>query len=510
MFRSFAALLLATVLGGCATTPYTYYGERGYERYPSEPDRGYDDGYYDDDYGYDGSYYAYPDYIEYPAYYSLFWSFNRNYVDPYWHPHFYYGVTWFPRNYFSVSYRSWPRYSYAYRYGWPHYSYLSYSPYRGAWSDYYYDWYPWYSHHSGYHYQQPYYAPRYGSAGNEAERLSRFTRYAENPGRGGYFYDDGPSPRRWDDRAGQREEVIERREAVRGADYSGRGSDRIDPGVGGFRGGADSRGASYGGGRVERGADSRRYGDSRGEVSRGSLPDSGARTDPGVSGFQNPRNNATPLPRGEPRAPVDRDSREQIRQYGNDRRADSEGIPYPYRSDTGSRGGYGRGASTAPREDGRGYSAPAIRDREPQLSREANAWRSGGSTRDSSPEPSYREDSSRGGWSTPAPSRSREADRYQAPERSQPRYEAPEPSPRYEAPERSPRFEAPERSQPRYEAPEPSPRFEAPERSEPRFEAPERSEPRYEAPDPPARDFGGDDGGSARDELIRQGDSERR
>src|SRR5690606_28960402 len=83
-----------------------------------------------------------------------------------------YGVTFFPRHYFAVSFRSWPRYS-GY-YGWPpYYRYVPYAPYRGAWFDYYYDWTPWYAHHP---HIRHHYAPRYGNVRHETERLTNWSR----------------------------------------------------------------------------------------------------------------------------------------------------------------------------------------------------------------------------------------------------------------------------------------------------------------------------------------------
>lgn len=522
MLRILLSSLLVACLGGCVTTEYRYYGERDYRGYdPAAADSGYVGSAYDDydyaldDTGYTGigsSYYVYPDWFEYPAYYSIYWTINRNYVDPYWHPHFYYGVTWFPRNYFSISFGSYySPYDVSHRW-WPHYGYLSYSPYRLSWVDYYYDWYPWYSHYPRYHDHGDYYVPRYGSARNEAERLSRYTRY--NPGRTPYFPDDGESSRRWDDRAWQRQDVIDRRESIRGADYYSRGDRRADPGVSGFRNDNDPRSPRYDGGRGS---------------PRGQAPTSSERIDPRVSGFQNPRApTSTAAPRGAtpPPARGSGDVRREIDQ--RDRSRDDEGIPYPYRS--------------TPTQSGRTYTGRGVGDTggvrgEPRAptSRtvDSGGWRSPTmsppSSRYSTPQqPATRAPRDEGGYSlprqTPRYTAPRQDDSYSAP-REQPRY-APRESERYSAPRAQPEYSAPRgggwsapepsrsRQADSYSRPEPSsPRFSAPEPREPspRFSAPEprESSPRF---DPPERESRGEssDGGSARGEAARfRDDSER-
>lgn len=447
MLRALSILLLAGLLGGCATQNYRYYGSDYYSRSGADPswqaaERGYvDAGYVDHRIG--GNYYDYPDWVDSPYYYSLFWSFNRAWVDPFWYPNFYYGVTWYPRNYFSVSYRYFPRSHHYYRYGRPYYAYLSYSPYRYAWVDYYYDWYPWYSHYPHYHYNR-YYAPRFGNSRNEAERLA---------GLGGltrqerYQRQDGYYSRGWD-QSQSRRDVISERQAARGADHYSSSGRRIDPAVSGFERGANPRGANssredrrYDSGR--RGAD---YGDSD---SRRELR--------GIAGPNSPRDNRAPLATREPSATSS--PRDADRSGVSPSRRDLEaGIPYPDRS--------------TPR-----YTAPA---------------------RYGTP----REDSynSRSGYTSRSgvESRSRDANSY-SPPREPIRYNpapAREPEPRYSPPPRAEfnvgrgddggRGGGSERSAPRFERSEPTPRFE---RSEP---AP-RAEPVERV----------DHGGSSRSEAGR-------
>jgi|GEM_PF-4000395 len=197
MIRWTSLLLLVLLLGGCVTYPTYTYRDDGYGRdtryvgddsYYAEPDDAYGDYYYGGGTRYGSSGYRYhaPDYTRYSAYYSLFWPIQRYYIDPFFHPGFHYGVTYFPRNYFSVSfhnsfhsrsffdagYSRWPRYGYSH---W-------YSPYRNSWSDSYYDW----DRHSYQDrdnrrgrgsYSNDLYAPRYGSARNQAERLAWRERY---------------------------------------------------------------------------------------------------------------------------------------------------------------------------------------------------------------------------------------------------------------------------------------------------------------------------------------------
>lgn len=195
MYRWKTALLLplALTLGGCVTYPtYTYRDDVpgrevryvGESTYYSPSYEGYGD-YYSGGYRYGSTGYRYyaPDYISYSAYYSLFWPVNHWYHDPYWYPGFYYGVTYFPRNYFSVSFHSgWrghsvPRWGYGGAYsiafGYSHW----YSPYRYSWADSYYDWdryrYQYRDNRRGHgHYAPAHSAPRFGHARNQAERLA--------------------------------------------------------------------------------------------------------------------------------------------------------------------------------------------------------------------------------------------------------------------------------------------------------------------------------------------------
>ena len=182
----FLLLIALAALGGCATTSSDYYRDGRYygsteyhDGYYDDGyvDRGYyRDGYYDGGYGggdyyygdYSGGGYYASDYLMWPEYYSIFWPINHWYADPYYYPGYYYGVTYFPRDYWSLS-LTW---SNSYRYGWGYSygSYWNYSPYRYSWADNYYDWYPWHQQHS-YHRDRHQERPRYGSARNEAERV---------------------------------------------------------------------------------------------------------------------------------------------------------------------------------------------------------------------------------------------------------------------------------------------------------------------------------------------------
>jgi len=211
MWRGLVVLALLT-LSGCVTT-YEYYGSDRYgerDAYANAPSG------YGDYYAGVGSYGA-TTWIDYPYYYSVLWPLQRGYVDPFWHPSFYYGVTYFPRDYFSVSlYYSRP------------YGSLWYSPYRLAWVDSYYDWYPWYYHYP--RHRHGYSAPRYGNARNEAERLAHWRATQPVP----QWRRDGGSPRREYGDGRSRDAVEARQESLRGADYRDRGRWREAPQVGGF------------------------------------------------------------------------------------------------------------------------------------------------------------------------------------------------------------------------------------------------------------------------------------
>lgn len=198
MSRWKTALLLplALLLGGCVTYPTYSYRDDGYGRevryvgddsYYAATDGRYGD-YYHGGYSYSSGGYRYyaPDYVSYSAYYSLFWPLHRSYHDPYWHPGFHYGVTYFPRNYFSVSFASGWRSHHHWAWGWGYPGYSAfygyshwYSPYRNSWADSYYDWdraryWPRHREHDTGHgrFSTSLYAPRYGNARNQAERLA--------------------------------------------------------------------------------------------------------------------------------------------------------------------------------------------------------------------------------------------------------------------------------------------------------------------------------------------------
>lgn len=450
MLRVLSTAACVLLLAGCVSTPsYRYYGERTYsdgyggQVVAVESDR------------YVGYAAPAPVWYDYPAYYSVFWSLNRSYVDPYFHPGFYYGVTWFPRNYYSSIYRSWhgPGW-YTSGFGRPFSLHLAYSPYRYAWVDNYYDWYPWYSAYPRY---TRYYAPRYGNPRNETERLSQYSRAFRGDGLPG---SDVSRLSAFSRAAYSQARVDARREAYRGADYGSRGGrGRADPGVTGFSQDSSARRADT----VRR------------------APTSG-RQDPDVSGFRGPDYGNSPRalpPRSAP---------------GQSRRLDEQGVAYPYReSSSASRPSVER-REVGVRVDPRAPTPTANRNADlgsaPRYSNEGSVRaprrsevytpRDAGQRAD--PAPRYES-------ATPvrqAPAR--EAPRYQrseVPAREAPVYQAPRQAtraePRYEAPRAEPRYSAP-RAEPRYQAPRPEPRYEAP-RAEPRERAePEpRAEPRQSA-----------------------------
>ncbi len=242
MNRLIVLLAAIVMLSGCVVhetyrEPY-YADSRSSGGYYSAPAGGYyeSDGYYGDSYSYQSGYtggdyyYGYDSgygassswYVDYPFYYSLFWPLNYWYRDPYWYPGYHYGVTWFPRSYFSVSYGSY----------WPHrhYTYLAYSPYRYSWVDNYYDTRPWHGRsRPRYDYDRYYPLPRYGSAHNEAERLAAVRR-VQRPVAG----TNVPGPRPGTATTGRPSAGVAGRtpanSGIRGADYR---SDvrRQDPGV---------------------------------------------------------------------------------------------------------------------------------------------------------------------------------------------------------------------------------------------------------------------------------------
>ena len=413
MPRVLALVACLIWLAGCASTPsYRYYGERTYsDGYGGQVVASSSSATY-----YRGDWDA-PLWYDYPGYYSLFWSINRWYVDPYWYPHFYYGVTWFPRDYFSVVHRHW--YGPSLRIGWygrPWYGYLAYSPYRYSWVDNYYDWYPWYAGYPHYH---RYYTPRYGNPRNEAERLSRYSEA---------FRGDGLPAGQLDrysafSRAARSQAVVDaRRDAWRGADYGSDGRrTRIDPGVSGFRQGDSPRAATPG--RAQ--------------------PAVSSRQDPRVSGFREPDYRGTERPLPARSAP------------GRPRGVGEEGVAYPYRSTSTPRERPTvQRPSVERREVSSGISLPATRAR----STADSAPRIGGESRvvesqRSSPRaaPQYRQ--------APAMSSQPPRTRSEAPAAAAPRYAAPAP-PRYETPSRqAPSYQAPRYEAPRREAaPAPAPR----------------------------------------------------
>lgn len=150
-------LLFVLLLSGCAS----YGSYRHVDRH------GAGDYYYD--LGHAGyTYYGYPydvAYRYYPYYYSLFWGFRPYYYDPFFAPGFHYGVTWFPRTWFSFSLGGFHDWGY----------YHAYSPWRHSFWDNYYTW-----------YQTPRrvrhgrvgqaHTGHFGSARNEAERVANLNR----------------------------------------------------------------------------------------------------------------------------------------------------------------------------------------------------------------------------------------------------------------------------------------------------------------------------------------------
>ena len=207
MLRWIAILTTTVLLSGCFYTQEVVYRDR-YNPAPSYQG-GYDDGgtyyrdgnsYYAPGYGGYGDYYSGTSYygssssygggfgvsyFDYPFYYSVFSPISRWYYDPFVYPGYYYGITWFPRSYLSLSYSG----------GWRGQGWLSYSPYRGAWVDSYYDWRPWYNRYPTYRDYYP--TPRYGDARVEASRLAELRRPAlPRTGQAGYRDNSyGQSPR---------------------------------------------------------------------------------------------------------------------------------------------------------------------------------------------------------------------------------------------------------------------------------------------------------------------------
>ncbi|MCX7562050.1 hypothetical protein OS176_00605 [Xanthomonadaceae bacterium XH05] len=176
MLRWIFLLTTAIMLSGCVTTREVVYREPyTTDSYGNAPTYYRDGGsYYSPAYSGQGDYYFGTNvgsgfgisYFDYPVYYSIFWPVNRWYYDPFVHPGYYYGVTWFPRSYLSLGL------SYGSR--WSSHGWMSYSPYRYAWVDNYYDWRPWYDRYPNYRRHYP--TPRYGDARVEASRLADLRR----------------------------------------------------------------------------------------------------------------------------------------------------------------------------------------------------------------------------------------------------------------------------------------------------------------------------------------------
>lgn len=162
MLRWIALSCAALLLSGCVTYPtYTYDDGRDVQyvdddTYYVEAGNGYGDYYASDE--------RYADPWRYSVYYSLYWPIHRLYWDSYWYPDFYYGITYFPRDYFHVG---WGGLWHPYRAhgGYQHW----YAPYQHSWVDNHYAWY-WHRGRSQVNGHPP--QPRFGHARNEAERLN--------------------------------------------------------------------------------------------------------------------------------------------------------------------------------------------------------------------------------------------------------------------------------------------------------------------------------------------------
>ncbi len=288
MMRWITLLTAAIVLSGCVTTrevvyrePYAadgYYAQdpayyRQGDSYYAPAYSGHGDYYFGASYG--GGYGA--SYFDYPVYYSVFWPINRWYYDPFAYPGYYYGVTWFPRSYFSLSM--------SYGGGWRSHGWLSYSPYRYSWVDSYYDWRPWYDRYPSYRRHYP--TPRYGDARVEASRLADLRRPAPRT----QYYSGG-------NRIQNAGGAVPSYRGNRAADYYGSprdgvrrvgaGAPRATPETGAF--GNPTRGAP-GGSRIQ--------GTPRSQIPGASTGTGSSRNE--VGRFSGQRN--TPLPRGTTGAP---------------------------------------------------------------------------------------------------------------------------------------------------------------------------------------------------------------
>lgn len=483
MIRWLAALSAALVLSGCVTERVVYRDRYVDGNYADS--RVYNDtGYYDDRYVGDGSYYSpsysgrgdyyygsssyysydsYPSlYWDYPAYYSVFWPMYRSWYDPYWYPSYYYGVTYYPRNYFSLSVHS--------GWGWPRYSSLYYSPYRYSWVDNYYDWTPWHGYHS--RHRDRYQAPRYGSARNEAERLSRLS----DRNFGGY--------------------------GASGTAHGGRRDTTRDTGFGRYGTARDgSRGADYGSQPAPRQLPNERgFGVTRGSDDRGSAGDVRRNA---AYGAQSSANRQQPATRG-------------------------FGVPVDSRQSPQREAGYGQ-ASSRTLPPTRGFGVTPSREPATGATREASRYSDSIELPRTRTNPGYaprraetpvaREYSrpatpARGYEISPAPQRDyRSAPREAYTPQPGARTYAPQPEARsYSAPSRSydrsagyeaqrvepraqPQFEA--RSAPSY-APRETPRYES--RPQPSYTP--RETPRYESRPEPRSESRSD---SSRDEVRRVG-----
>lgn len=238
-------MLLSVLLSACVTYPTAYY-EQSYAYDDRYGDR-YAGDYYYGEYDYGDGYYGWPG-----GYYSsVLWPTYFHYYDPWYRYGYYYGVTWFPRNWYAFSFG---------HHGYPWWGYHHYSPYRHSWADNH-----WYGGTGWRHgYRDRYSEPRFGSARNEAERLSQLAgaeRRARavqgeedtNPRYTGYpvgsrdAAQPGPWSRARDDgmRGGaDRYEATRFDARARGATYGQQG--RYERGESGWISGAPGRGARSG------------------------------------------------------------------------------------------------------------------------------------------------------------------------------------------------------------------------------------------------------------------------
>jgi hypothetical protein len=445
MIRWIAALSSLFLLSGCVTTREVVYRDSGYgesrqyyeadARY-ARSDYGdetyYEPGYYGGgDYYYGRSYgsnsYGYGSnysisYLDYPAYYSVFWPIYRSWYDPYWYPNYYYGVTYYPRNYFSFSLGS--------SSGWPRYANWYYSPYRHSWADNYYDWSPWYGYHSRHRHDRDHRpTPRYGSARNEAERLSRMSdaRQSASPRRAGPAAEDYR-------RASAVDRYGSARSGARDADYGSRAAARQEPRLSGFERGAEARNAGVLGRRESTTAGTRDFsipldGNVRRTGRGGGQSTTPTRADPFDRGTDNAWNRSRPATTDDvSRYPA----RRGIRDYDDAPRGYDRGMSLPRESRSAS--------DYRPGSDAR-MSTP--RDYPPVRTLPDNAARD--TVYRSAPRESYRSSAPRESYRPSAPRESyrSEASEYQ---RAAPRFEArsdPAPQRAYDGGGAAPRYAAP-------------------------------------------------------------------